>query len=111
MVKKLGKRKRKALAKAKRQKGIKEKFPTNDIITKLLYIGQELRDIAKEMGYDEMILAEEGEEGEYWTPDALEKSGLTTEERINLRIIKNTTGKKNNRPAGSFLRNEERLYF
>ena len=43
MVKKLGKRKRKALAKAKRQKGIKEKFP-EDIITKLLYIGQQLKE-------------------------------------------------------------------
>ena len=37
MVKKLGKRKRKALAKAKRQKGLKD-IPT-DHITKLLYVG------------------------------------------------------------------------
>ena len=49
MVKKLGKRKRKALAKAKRQKGIRKKFSTEDIITKLLYIGQQLKEIAEEM--------------------------------------------------------------
>jgi len=87
MVKKLGKRKRKALAKAKRQKGIKEKFPDNDnVIAKLLYIGQELRELAKENGVDYCVLEEEEKiDGDYWEPDRIELSGLTMKERLMTR--------------------------
>jgi len=70
MVKKLGKRKRKALAKAKRQKGIRKKFSTDDIITKLLYIGQQLKEIAEEMEVDYISVAKDGEiSGPVWEPD------------------------------------------
>jgi|TARA_Y100000296_G_C5069082_1_gene203923 predicted transposase YdaD len=70
MVKKLGKRKRKALAKAKRQKGIRKKFSTDDIITKLLYIGQQLKEIAEEMEVDYISVAKDGEvSGPVWIDD------------------------------------------
>ena len=83
MVKKLGKRKRKALAKAKRQKGLKD-IPT-DHITKLLYVGAELKKIAEENGVDYCKLSDlEEEDGEYWTPDRVESSGLTFSERKEL---------------------------
>ena len=65
VVKKLGKRKRKALAKAKRQKGLKN-IPT-DHFTKLLYVGEELRKLAKENNVDYCKLSDlEEEDGEYW---------------------------------------------
>ena len=83
MVKKLGKRKRKALAKAKRQKGIRKKFSTDDIITKLLYIGQQLKELAEEMEVDYVSIAEDGETGPYYEgTDTVERSGLTTKERL-----------------------------
>jgi len=70
MVKKLGKRKRKALAKAKRQKGIRKKFSTNDIITKLLYLGRQLKELAEEMKVDYVSVAKDGEvSGPVWKDD------------------------------------------
>ena len=88
MVKKLGKKRRKALAKAKRQKGIREKFPTDDIITKLLYIGQQLKDLAEEMEVDYVSIAKDGEKGigpYYEGTDTVERSGLTTKERLMIQ--------------------------
>ena len=85
MVKKLGKKRRKALAKAKRQKGIREKFP-DDIIQKLLYIGQQLRELAEEMEVDYVTIAEDDEiSGPVWEPDTVERSGLTTKERLMIQ--------------------------
>jgi DNA primase catalytic subunit len=43
MVRKLGKRSRKAIAKAKRTKGVKDKVGVPDIITKLLYVSERLK--------------------------------------------------------------------
>jgi len=107
MVKKLGKRKRKALAKAKRQKGIKEKFP-EDIITKLLYIGQQLKELAEEMEVDYVRIAEDGETGPYYEgTDTVERSGLTTKERLMTRNQeKRVKNFKDKNPSGSLKDNK-----
>tara|TARA_R110002051_G_scaffold34651_1_gene77003 strand:+ start:178 stop:459 length:282 start_codon:yes stop_codon:yes gene_type:complete len=86
MVRKFGKRKRKALAKAKRQKGLKD-IPT-DNITKLLYVGQELRELAKENGVDYCRIEEDKEKtGDSWEPDRVEPSGLTYTERRQIQVL------------------------
>ena len=59
MVKKKGKRQRKALEKAKRQKGLKD-IPT-DTFTKLLYVGQQLKELAEEQGVDYVSITEDDE--------------------------------------------------
>ena len=43
MVKKLGKRSRKAIAIANRTKGLKDKVPAPDIVTKLLFVAENLK--------------------------------------------------------------------
>ena len=85
MVKKKGKRYKKALEKAKRQKGMKDKIPT-DNFTKLLFVGQQLKELAEEMEVDYISITEDDEiSGPVWEPDSIEKSGLTTKERYDKR--------------------------
>ena len=69
MVKKLGKRRRKELAKAKRAKRMKDKM-VDDNITKFLYVGQCFRELAEEMNVDYISVADEDEiSGPVWEPD------------------------------------------